>query len=197
MNKLSTPFGVAHSLTYCDPERSIVYASTSEHECYGVSLTREMPAPLANLAIVEGGWRWFEGDIAYAAVIVAFPQFFAPATVEAAKADLRNEFPSAYQKHFNVRLTPADSRRLEQAAWEDRTHNKFVACASFSDEHWNIPQGMAYVSGWRRSDESTAGFLVPAAEERAGTHRMVLDSYPRWEPDRSLPFTKAKAEVLA
>jgi len=89
-----------------------------------------------------------------------------------------------------VRLTPADSRALEQAAWEDRTHDKFVACAAYSDRHWDVPKGMTYVSGWRRSDEAVAGFLVPAQEEQAGGLRLVLDGYPRWEPIRNLPEVK-------
>ena len=58
------------------------------------------------------------------------------------------------------------------------------------DTPWGVAeQGHGYVAGWRRRDEATACFLVPACDF-INPERLVLDDFPRWEPDRSQPFVK-------
>jgi hypothetical protein len=57
-----------------------------------------------------------------------------------------------------------------------------------------------YACGWRKIDEATAGFLVPADIYDINPARLVLDDFPLWEPDRTLPYSKpqtAPAQVAA
>ena len=195
MDKLSTPWGPAHTLQVIDPARQIVHVTTAEHGGYGVSNALPLPKCLAGLGVVEGDYRWFEEDSCWCAVPIAFPKYFSPATLASAMDTLRNDHPSAYQIHFRVHLKPEESRALEQARWDESTRNSFTLSAGFTDA-WDIPAGHVYAVGWRRADEATAGFLVPAADYEATT-RLVLDSYPRWEPNRTLSRHKAPNEVTA
>jgi hypothetical protein len=185
MSKTNTPWGVADSVSFYDPEKTIKHVTTAEHGGFGVSLAREMPAHLAALGTADESTRWFEQDHAWAAVAIAFPRHFYAGRVEEAKELLKRFFPNAYTREFGDRLTALDSDRLEQAAWEDRTVNRFVATGSFTSG-WNIPQDHVYAAGWRRFDEATAGFLVPR-DLFVNPDRLILDDFQRWEPDRSLP----------
>jgi len=190
MNKLQTPWGLADYVHYHDPQRTIVRVGASSHGGIGVALTRDMPDYLASLGTIENGWRWFEEDQGYCAAVVCFPDHFKPEWVEGAKLVLQNWYPEAHMRHFGSVLTAATSMALEQREWDAATRDKFVVTSGFGAWAWNVPQGKVYASGFRASDEATAGFLVPAAEY-VNPARMVLDGYPRWEPDRSLPYMKA------
>lgn len=202
MNRMSTPWGVADQVRVIDPNRKIILVSTSSHGGYGVAHDLALPQHLNALgwSCDANDWRWFEEDQCWCAIPLAFPQFFSAATRASAEDTLRNYFPAAYEAHFGVKLTAAQSRAVERAEWEERTRDKFVVTSGFGSWAWNVPQGYVYATGWRRSDEATAGFLVPAAEYDVDPGRLVLDSYPRWEPDRSLPYSKPprqSAEALA
>jgi len=195
MSKLSTPWGPADYVHYHGEDRQVLRVGTSSHGGIGVLPSLSMPAYLAALADTDGyGTRWYEEDIAWAIAVTAFPDRFERTWVEAAKDTMRNEFPEAYVAHYGGVLTAETSRILERRQFEAATRNNFVVTASFGEWAWNCPTGFVYACGWRRSDEATAGFLVPA-EKYVNPGRLVLDEFPRWEPDRSLPYFKPKAET--
>ena len=196
-NSMSTPWGGSQSRTFYDPQRTIMLVNTAEHGGFGVHVSREMPKHLVTgIAIVEDTWRWFEEDQAWAAVAVAFPEFFSEANVASAQQTLKDWYPEAYMAHFGVNLTAADSRKLEQLAWEEATRDNFVVTAGWGDWAWDVPAGHVYAAGFRARDGAAAGFLVPQDQyERPG--RMVLDSFPRWEPDRTKPYCKPRLAECA
>jgi hypothetical protein len=184
---------LADYVHFHDPERNIRRVSTSSHGGISVSRGLEMRAHLAALGLTDAtGCLWFEEDLAWAAVPVAFPQHFSEEMVEAAQQTLRHHFPEAYVAQFGGVLTASTSRALAQREWEAATENSFVVTTGFGSWAWNVPPGHVYACGWRRRDEATAGFLVPAAEY-VNEGRLVLDAFPRWEPDRTLPYFKPKS----
>ena len=109
-----------------------------------------------------------------------------------AKEILQHYYPEAFMAHFGGVLTAATSRALEQREWESATANNYTVTAGFGDWTWNVPLGYVYACGWRRSDEATAGFLVPADVYNVNPGRLVLDDFQRWEPDRTLPYSKPR-----
>lgn len=193
MEKLSTPWGLADYVQFHDPERRIRRVSTSSHGGFCVAHDLKMPDHLAALGMPDAtGGLWFEEDLSWAAVPAAFPQHFNDETVAAAQQTLRHHFPEAYVAQFGGVLTAATSRALAQREWEAATANSFVVSCGFGDWAWNVPARHVYACGWRRSDEATARFLVPAADY-INEARLVLDAFPHWEPDRTLPYFKPKS----
>lgn len=195
MNKLHTPWGAAHAVYAYHPQRKIFQVHTASHGGFAVALDLPMPEALAQLGEVMDEHRWFEEDIAWAAVPVAFPTHFCAERQQSARDLLRDEFPDAYSAHFGVTLTAVDSAALARRAWEAATSDSFVVLAGYSDQHWNVPEGHVYVCGFRKRDEATRGCLVPAAVYEVHPARLVLDEFPSWEPDRSRSFLKAGAAV--
>lgn len=196
MEKLSTPWGLADYVHFHDPDRKIRRVSTSSHGGISVSRELKMPDHLAALGMRDAtGCLWFEEDLAWAAVPAAFPQHFNEESLEAAQQTLRHHFPEAYVAQFGGVLTASTSRALARREWEAATANSFVVTCGFGDWAWDVPTGHVYACGWRRSDEATAGFLVPASRY-VNEGRLVLDAFPRWEPNRTLPYFKPKS-VLA
>lgn len=193
---MRTPWGDAQTVSYYDPDRKIVHVSTASHGGLGVDLALDMPAHLAGIGECDDKRRWFEEDKAWAAVALAFPQFFSATVVEQAKETLKHWRPEAYMTHFGVTLGPADSHVLEKRAWEQATRDNFVVTAGWGDWAWDVPAGHVYAAGFRASDGAAAGFLVPQDQyERPG--RLVLDGFPRWEPDRTKPYCKPPLEECA
>jgi len=192
MRNMNTPWGRADYVHFHAPDRSIIRVGTSSHGGIGVASARDMPDHLASIGFVEGEWRWFEEDQDYCAAVVAFPEHFPPEWQESAKLTLQNWYPEAHMRHFGSVLTGATSLALEKREWESATRDKWVALSGFGDWSWNTPAGKVYACGFRARDGATAGFLVPAEEYDVNPARLVLDGYPRWEPDRTLPYTKPR-----
>ena len=186
---MRTPWGDAHTASYYDPARKIVHVSTASHGGIGVDLALDMPAHLAAIGECDDKRRWFEEDEAWAAVAIAFPQFFSAAVVEQAKETLKHWRPDAYMVHFGVTLGPADSHVLEQRAWDHATRDNFVTTAVWNDAFWESPVAMSTLRASALDDEAIAGFLIRRSE-CANATRLVLDGFPRWEPDRTKPYCK-------
>lgn len=186
---MRTPCGDAHTVSFYDPDPKIAHVFTVSSSGIGVDLALDMPAHLAELGECDDKRRWFEENEAWAAVAVAFPSFFSAGVVEQAKETLKHRRPEAYMAHFGVTLGPADSYALEQRAWEQATRDSFVASAVWTDAFWDIPSGYVYAAGFRARDEAIAGYLVRRSR-CVNAARLVLDGFPRWEPDRTKPYCK-------
>lgn len=201
MKSTPTPWGQSQGIQFCDPQRLIAKVHTAGHGGYRVHVDLSMPEPLASIGQIEpslGPFRWFEEDDAWAAVVIAFPQWFAPGLDASAQDTLRDCFPQAYEAHYGVKLTPAQSRTLATLEWEEKTKDNFTLVTGYSDRHWDVPEGKVYAIGFRRSDEATRGFLLSRDDyEAVIKSRAVLDAYPKWEPSRSLPMMKPALEVVA
>lgn len=177
------------------PEKHILRVHTESHGGIAVALALPMPACLAALGEQGQTYRWFEEDQAWAAPATAFPRFFHPQQVCSAKEILQHHYPEAFMAHFGGVLTAATSRELEKREWESATANKFTVTSGFGDWAWDVPRGYVYACGFRKNDEAVAGFLVPADVYNVNPGRLVLDDFPRWTPDRSLPYSKPRASA--
>jgi hypothetical protein len=194
MQKRQTPWGPADSCVALSKDNTVLKVGTPEHGGIGVAPSVELPQHIHECALVDhDGWRWFEEDIAWSAAAIALPEFFDEKTMQAAKDTLRHCMPRTFMAHFGVLLTGATSRALAQEEFESATKSNFIVVHEFGDLYWNVPEGHVYACGWRRADEATCGFLVPIEKYR-NPSRLVLDEFPRWEPDRSLPFCKPKVQ---
>lgn len=195
MPKLQTPWGPAYEVRRLDANDMILRAFAAENSGIGVHPQQALPDHIARCATVgEQGWRWFEDTVAAAAVVVAFPHLFSASMLELAVDTLKHELPEAYTAHFGEPLTAATSRALERRAFEDAAMDNFVVTAGFGSAYWNVPCGHVYACGFRRRDEATAGFLVPASRYLE-PDRLILDEFPRWEPDRTLPMHKRAPDL--
>ena len=88
------------------------------------------------------------------------------------------------------------ARAIERREFEAATRDNFVVTAGFGSSFWDVPCGYVYACGFRQRDEATAGFLVPASRYTK-PDRLILDEFPRWEPDRTLQMHKRFAECPA
>ncbi len=86
---------------------------------------------------------------------------------------------------------------MEEREFHARTTDNFIVTAAWGSSFWDVGNGKVYVCGWRRRDEATAGFLVPEEEYQVNPSRLILDTYPRWEPNRSLPYVKPERQASA
>lgn len=198
MKNFPTPWGLADQVDILHPEKKILRVHTPEHG--GVAVATDLPMPSCLAALGEQGqsFRWFEEDQAWAAPATAFPSFFHPEQVRRAKQILQHYYPEAHMDHFGGVLTAATSHALERREWESATANNFTVTSGFGDWAWDVPRGYVYACGWRKNDEAVAGFLVPADVYSANPGRLVLDEYPRWSPNRALPYSKpSSAQVPA
>ena len=197
MPKLQTPWGPADTVFRLDPDDMVLRVHTSGHGRIGVHPQQAIPPHIAACAQADSeGWRWFEEDVAAAAAILAFPHLFGPSTLAAATDCLRNNLPETYTEHFGEVLTAANSRAIERREFEAATRDNFVVTAGFGSSFWDVPCGYVYACGFRQRDEATAGFLVPASRYTA-PDRLILDEFPRWEPDRTLQMHKRVPEYTA
>lgn len=196
MKHFRTPWGVADQVDSLHPEKNkILRVHTSSHGGIAVALDLPMPAYLAAIGEEGTEYRWFEEDQAWVAPVTAFTRHFHPDQVLRAKDVLRDYYPEAYMAHFGTVLTAATSRALERREWESATAGKYCVTAGWGDWAWDVPAGYVYACGWRRQDEATAGFLVPADVYNVNPGRLVLDDFPRWEPDRTLPYSKPRTSA--
>lgn len=199
---MHTPWGAADSLEAKCPDKSVIVVGTSSHGGVGVhTSTHVIPEQFKPLCICEGDWAWFEEDEASAAAHLLFPDLF-PTSQEEAEATLRNWHPTVYAAHYGRMPTAAESHRVRQNETRERLKNHYTVKTTWGDWAWNVPQGHLYVLGRRESDGDEAGFLMPPAEgiksdfqapkedHKKPINEIVLDAYPRWEPDRSLPYMK-------
>lgn len=89
----SSPWGDVEEATMHAP--GVFFVTTPGHGGFLLSAAawRSMPVGLRLLGVPFGGLYAFEEDCAYAAVVVAFAESFAPASVEVARAMVRSWYP--------------------------------------------------------------------------------------------------------
>ncbi len=189
---MATPWGRADSLTKMTPAGDVVKVATASHGGIGVRVDGPAIAPaLLDLAIKEGDWYWFEEDQCWCGAVLAWPDLFKERERAAAESTLRNSCPDVYERFFGRRPTAAESIAVAEAAVRARTHENYTPQSGYGDWAWDVPPGHVYVLGRRASDGATAGFLL-TKQEYEHPFGLVLDDFPRWEPDRSLPYSKPR-----
>lgn len=189
---MHTPWGAADSLVAKCPDKSVIVVSTCSHGGVGVHVpSHPIPEQFKAMCIIEGAWAWFEEDEDSAAAHLMFPDLF-PKHQEGAEETLRNLYPAVYAAHYGRMPTAAESYRVRVNETRERLKNNYTVKEVWGDWAWNVPQGHLYVCGCRESDGHEAGFLIPNDDYKSPINEIVLDAYPLWEPDRSLPYTKPR-----
>lgn len=192
---MATPWGPASFLMAKNPDKSVIVASTCSHGGIGVHIpTHSIPEHFKTLSICVDSWAWFEEDCAWAAAALMFPDLF-PKDQDFAKSTLCNWYPRVYEAHFGSSPSAAQSMVVRQNEILDRLKNHFTVKATWGDWAWDVPQGKIYVLGRRTSDGVEAGFLLPSDDYKSPIDEIILDAYPRWEPDRTLPLSKPKEAI--
>jgi len=136
----------------------------------GIKLSRARNALMPPCLRLAGGW--YEEDAEFARVVVNFTASFDDAYVEAARRNLRDYNPDAYEAFTHVKIKPGESRLRDQAAFKEQHANDLVAISAFGDWHSTVPKGkvgvVCTVGGVRGLPEgSERFFLVPEDEYQA------------------------------
>lgn len=189
---MHTPWGAADSVEAKSPDRSVIVVSTSSHGGIGVHIpTHPIPEHFKQLGIFGDVWAWFEEDCCWAAPVLMFPDLF-PSEQVSAENTLRSWYPEVYASHYGRMPTAEESMVVRSREIKERLKNSFTVNGTWGDWAWDVPRGHIYVVGKRSSDGVEAGFLLPAGAYKAPIDEIVLDTYPRWEPNRTLPYTKPR-----
>lgn len=192
-----TPWGPADYVTFLSPDKSVIKVGTCSHGGIAVHVaTHPIPEHFKHLALCGETWAWFEEDCAWSAAVLMLPAIFSNEQ-QSAEETLRNWYPDAYAGHFGRMPTAAESSAVRSAELTARLKDNFTINATWGDWAWDVPKGKVYVLGRRSSDGAEAGFLMPAADYKSPVDEIVLDVYPRWEPDRTRPYQKPRGEQAA
>lgn len=186
---MSTPWGLADWVHQISNDGLIISVGTSSHGGIGVSNTVPMAEHFRALGIKSTSHLWFEEDCAWSCVTIAFPQYFDQKTIDAAKQTLCNWFPDAFAAHFGTPPSAQESLVVRERELSNKLHNHFRVKAGYGDWAWNVPLDHVYAVGFRASDGASQGFLLKKSDYHH-TDELVLDSFQKWEPDQSFPYSK-------
>lgn len=170
----TTPWGLSQSKKTIT--RGINCYSTAGHGGYKVSdkLNQQIPAYMRN---ADG---WYEEDCEWAIVVIVFSNLFSPEDYIHAEKTLRNTFPDAYEKFFNITLEPGQSHSKDERLFYEANKQNWLACAAWGDWHEKIPAGMVGVVATQGLDRTQNRierfFLVPS--ERYQTRRFSYVIHP-------------------
>ena len=195
MKTMNTPWGPADGISYLNDERTIIRVHTSSHGGIGVRCDVPMP-PHFPCGLDGDNWRWYEEDQEWCFPATAYPACFKPDAVQIAKDLMRNWYPDAFEAHFAEKVTSSNSAARRRDELNSRLHGNYRVKACWSDSCWNVPTGQVLALGVRASDGDEATFLVPKPDYKA-LDELVLDRYPRFTPDRTLPYSKPREQIPA
>lgn len=189
---MDTPWGRADLVESKTDDNTVLVVSTSSHGGIGVHIaTHSIPEYFKKFAIYGETWAWFEEDCCWSAAALALPELFLDAQ-QSAEDTLRNWYPDAYAAHFGRMPLASESMVVRERERKIRLMNNFTVYAAWDETAWNVPIGHVYVRGRRSADNAEAGFLIPVDLYKPPIDDIVLDAFPRWEPDRALPQFKPK-----
>lgn len=140
----------------------IFSVSTASHGGFRLSPQRQAAMPPA-LALAGG---WYEEDLEYNRVILAFPDAFKPDQVESAHRTMKHWHPDAYAGWSGSPVAVGDSHVLQERQFKAEHANDFIVTAAWGDWHASVPKDTVAVCaarGGRRGAEEKF-FLVPKVE---------------------------------
>lgn len=145
----------------------ITFVSTASHG--GFKLDRGLNAEVPEYMRQTGGW--YEEDVDWAIVAVAYPEAFSAEEQRDARDTFRNYRPDAYERFFGEEIPPGQSHVKDERRCLEEHKADYIGLAAFGDWKAGVPKGYVGVfagRGGRRSDgrypEDTAWFLVPDEE---------------------------------
>lgn len=188
-----TPWGRSQSIVTYAP--GVEEHSTAGHGGFWVALKRhgEMPASLR----LAGGW--YEEDVEWSRVALAFPDLFTARERRHAEETLINWRPEVFEAWSGRTLGPGESRVKDEALW-DKAHaaDLVVASASIYQPDRTYVVVSAVIGGIRSSGGKPFAqhFLVPAEEyEKRSPFGFVVDLERHREIDERLGYLKARDDL--
>ena len=176
----SSPWGAIQYWYEIAP--GIISVSTAGHG--GIHLDRSRQANVTRTLGPVNTWAdgpWYEEDCDWSIPACIFEEEFRQfersqggneeAVIQAAMNTLRNDRPDLYERLYNVKLAPGESRKRDEAAWKEQHKTDWQSVAAVGDWHKNCPKGFVIVSacvGGRNENGRYCGelhdFLVPDDE---------------------------------
>ena len=170
----SSPWGAIQDKRELAP--GIWSVSTAGHG--GIKLSRERNAAVPAYMRAEGGW--YEEDCQWSIAAMVHPiAFQRMVTIEGrpdkteydyALDSFRGWYPDQYERFFDVKLKPGESRTRDEQVFQVENATNFVVSAAWGDwAHW-VPDGKVGVVARRQSDGAEKWFLVdgPLYQKRTG-----------------------------
>ncbi|SDK43538.1 DUF7007 domain-containing protein [Bradyrhizobium ottawaense] len=158
--------------------------STAGHG--GIKLSRERNAGVPDYMRAEGGW--YEEDCQWSIAAMIYPGAFQRVVQIDGRPDkteydyaldsFRGWYPDEYERFFNVKLLPGESRSRDERIFIEETKDKFVLRSAWGDWASWVPKGKVGVCARRASDGAEKWFLIGETytERRAkGMHGIVID----------------------
>lgn len=180
----STPWGTSD---YSKPYgRGVVFYGTPGHGGFHVSPTLNARMPEA-LRLRSG---WYEEDVEWARVALAFPERFTAEEVEHARQALRSYAPEDFERFTGEIVMPGESYARDEVIFSMENRARMVTLAaigsgkgySMAVNGGDVPEGFVEVfagRGGRRASgmypTETAYYLVPEAEYRNRDLSFVID----------------------
>lgn len=157
---MRTPWGKAdHIRVYAE---GIAFVGTPGHG--GIKLDRKRQAAMPAALRIGGGW--YEEDVAYVRVVLAFPGVL-EMTDASARTALKDWNPDVYSAWSGEAVTLEESLVLREREFKRVHANDFVVTAAWGSWHKSVPAGSVGVVATRggvRVAGEERWFLVPFDE---------------------------------
>ncbi len=138
----------------------IVRYNTPSHGGYHLSARRQALMPKA----LRKDEPWYEEDVDWALVVLAFPQFFKESDVKMAESTTKNYHPDMWEKWKGVVLPLEESVEKAERHFRLVHRNDFVVDGVWGDWLPGVPKDHVRVSARRTADEQKRYFNIPKAE---------------------------------
>jgi hypothetical protein len=171
---MHTPWGPSQSQ---EPlAHGITFVSTSSHG--GIKLDRRRQAAMPAALKLPGGW--YEEDMEFHRVILAFPADFTEPEVTRAHATMKSWHPDVYEAWSGVPVLISESHVLQERAFLAEHANDWLVIAAYGSWHKNVPEGYVGVRAtlgghWGDGTTEERCFLVPQAEYDARGISFVIE----------------------
>lgn len=173
---MKTPWGKSEQQAH--RADGIVFHTTACHGGFKLDRKRNAQVPV----VFRNSGGWYEEDCEAAKVIISFPQYFTPETVEKAHKAVKNYFPDEYEKHFNITINTDASIVKRERIFRTENVDNFVVIAAWGDWHPKVPKGGVIVLAKKQSTGQSKYFIVPDEEYKNRDGDFVIKSHPECEP---------------
>lgn len=181
----STPWGVSDSKQEYGP--GVAFYGTPSHGGFHVAPTLNAKMPDA-LRLPSG---WYEEDVEYVRVVLAFPDRFPKIDKTDALTTLRSYAPEDFERFTGEVVLPGESYARDAVIFRAENKTRMVSLAaagsgpgrSMMDAGGDVPEGFVEVFAGRGGRLKSGGFpaetayyLIPEAEYRTrAEHGFVVD----------------------
>jgi len=190
---VTTPWGSADSATaYAD---GITRYTTCAHGGFGLAPDRfaAMPPPLqacASFEVQPGQRAWFEEDVDWCAVVLAYPALFSPDERQCADSTLRNWRHVQWEALHGRSLADGESVSKDRRRFFERHRHDWLAIAAYGAGTPGVPAGMVRVcatrGGLRGEAAPLSYWLVDQAVYRSAGIAFVIDPQRHTRVDSKL-----------